>query len=677
MVKQLSSILNSYLIIGSLESDSNETRLRKSSLLLIPLIIGIAAFLWGLIYFAFEHYLSASIPLSYSLISVFNIWHLAKTKNITPLLITQLTLVLFLPFVLMWSLGGFAAGSFVLIWAFYAPIAALIYQSRKSALQWLAGFFILTLISAAIDQSLITSIKAMPPLVIELFFILNISAGSAGIFFIIQHFMKEKEKSADAMLLKKHHALLQSTEELKTANGKLEQLSRHDTLTQLTNRFHLSEKLEEFIQFSNRQQQQFAVFFIDLDKFKLINDTYGHPMGDRVLIAASERLKNIARSEDVLARFGGDEFVLIAHNTTANDSKPVAKRIIETFTGPFEIDHILLHITPSIGIALYPENGQTPTALLKNADTAMYRAKDCGRNNFLYYSEQLTADVANRMNIENMLRHALERNEFSLRFQIQVDTLHQRIYGIEVLLRWQQTNEGFIPPDQFIPIAEDSGQIYAIGKWVLQQSCQFMQHLLSEGFELNHISINVSGIQFLHEQFMADVAQILEESGLQGKHLELELTESAIMNDGPKTIGGLHALSNMGIALSIDDFGTASLIGSTNIGDFVMDSVAWLFGNTYLDGSQTFFYMTVDIDGGAGIGNDFNIALDGLDPLNSFGIAEPKTKTNLGLFDGEIFTINTGPVINFFEDFVSGIPGDWTSPPSARSARRVPFEGLR
>jgi diguanylate cyclase (GGDEF)-like protein len=556
MVKLLSSILNRYLTIGSLASDSKDARLRNESLLLIPLIIGIAAFVWGLIYTAFEHYLSATIPLSYSLISVFNIWQLAKTKNIVPLLRIQLTLILFLPFLLMWSLGGFASGSFVFIWAFYAPIGALIYQSKKSAIQWLLGFFILTLISAAIDQSLMTSIKAMPTLAIELFFILNISAGSTGIFYIIQYNMKAKEKNADAILRKKHIALLQSTEKLKLAHEKLEQLSRHDTLTQLTNRAHLSEKLEEFIQRSDRQQLQFAVFFIDLDKFKFINDTYGHPVGDHVLVAASERLKNIARAEDVLARFGGDEFVFIVHSNTANDVLPVAERIIEAFKEPFEIDHVLLHMTPSIGIALYPENGLTTTALLKNADIAMYNAKNGGGNNVSYYSEQLTADIASRMNIENMLRYALERKELSLRFQIQVDTMHRRIYGIEVLLRWQQTDEGFIPPDQFIPIAEDSGQIYAIGKWVLEQSCQFMQHLLSEGIELDHISVNVSSIQFRHENFIADVAKILEKTGLQGKHLELELTESIIMNDGFKTIGDLHTLSEMGISLSIDDFGT-------------------------------------------------------------------------------------------------------------------------
>jgi diguanylate cyclase (GGDEF)-like protein len=556
MAKPLSSILNSYLAIGHSDSDNEDLRLKKSSVLLIPLIIGIAAVLWGFIYIAFERYLSASIPLSYGVISALNIWHLAKTKNIAPLLITQLTLVLLLPFFLMWSLGGFAAGSFVFIWAFYAPITALIYQSEQHATRWLGGFIVLTVISATLDPALITNIEAMPILAIELFFILNISVGSVGIFFIIQHFIKEKEKSADAILQKEHNTLLQRTTELKKANEKLQQLAHHDTLTQLTNRSHLSEKLKEYIQFAQRQKQQFAVFFIDLDKFKHINDTYGHPMGDHILIAASERLKKIARAEDIVARFGGDEFVFIIQNSTANDAMPVAKRIIDSFSTPFKIDDIPLHITPSIGIALYPENGQTPAALLKNADTAMYRTKRDGRNNFSYYSVALTVEITRRMHIESMLRHALEREEFSLRFQMQVDTRNNQIYGIEALLRWHQADEGFIPPNVFIPIAEDSGQIYAIGKWVLKQSCQFMQQLLSEGFDINHISVNVSGTQFIHEHFIPDVIRILEETGLHAKHLELELTESVIMNDRPQTLANLHTLSGLGIALSVDDFGT-------------------------------------------------------------------------------------------------------------------------
>ena len=556
MGKGIPDILNRYLAIGSLSSDSEDLRLKKASLLWIPLIIGIAAFLWGMIYIAFERPLSASIPLSYAVISVLNVWHLAKTKNITPLLLTQLTLVLLLPFLLMWSLGGFAAGSFVFIWAFYAPITALIYLSEQHATRWLGGFIALTIISAVIDSSLKTLFPPMPTLAIELFFILNISAGSLGIFFIIKHFMDSKEKNANALLRKEHQALLQTTVELKKANEQFEQLAHHDSLTDLINRNYLSRRLQECIGFAERQQQEFSVLFIDLDKFKHINDTYGHPIGDQVLITASKRLKQIARAKDVVARFGGDEFVFIVQDSTANDASHVARRILNIFTTPFEVNDVSLHISPSIGIARFPKNGQTPTALLKNADTAMYRAKHDGRNNYSYYSAELTTEVTRRVHLENMLRDALMGEELTLRFQLQVDTLRKQIYGVEVLLRWHQADEGFIPPDLFIPIAEESGQIYDIGKWVLKQSCLFMQRLLAEGYDLDHISVNVSGNQFLDKRFITDVSEILAETGLQGKHLELELTESVIMNDHTNTLEALHTLSNMGIALSVDDFGT-------------------------------------------------------------------------------------------------------------------------
>jgi diguanylate cyclase (GGDEF)-like protein len=557
MLAQLESILITYQKLGNAENDSTDLRLRKASLLLIPLIIGVLAIPWGLIYIGFGYYLSAAIPLSYSVISALSIWYLAKTKNIIPMLQTQLLLVLFLPFCLMWSLGGFAAGSFVMIWAFYAPIAALIYESEQRAMQWFLGFVTLVIISGLIDQSLISSIQTMPVIAIELFFVLNLSMGSIGIFFIIQHFIKEKEKSADALLQKEHTALLQTTAELRQAHNDLEQLAHHDPLTQLTNRARLSHRLDQLIHAAKRSQHKFAIFFIDLDNFKHINDTYGHPMGDHILVAASERLKAIARAEDVIARFGGDEFVFAVQlNDLATDTLPVAKRILESFSDTFEINGVTLHITPSIGIALYPDNGGSTDMLLKNADTAMYRAKHNGRNNFCYYSEQLTTEIASRMDIEGMLRHALERDEFSLRFQVQVDAIQQKIHGLEVLLRWHQQDKGFIPPDIFIPISEDSGQIYAIGHWVIEQSCQFMVQLLSQGYDLPHISINVSGIQFMHEQFVFDVKHILQKTGLEAKYVELELTESVIMNDRSQTLSNLHQLADMGIALSIDDFGT-------------------------------------------------------------------------------------------------------------------------
>lgn len=557
MKDEFRTFIQSCMSIGASPDDSEALRLKKSSLILVPIIIGTAAFLWGMIYIALDHYISASIPLSYSVISAFNLWHLHKTKNIIPLQKTQLILVLLLPFFLMWSLGGFALGSFVFIWAFFAPIAALTYD-REAALYWFYAFLALVVLSTLIDQTLIeTHTTFMPQVAIEIFFLLNISAGLSGLYFLIKHFIDEKEKNASRRLRKEHEALVQRTEELNKANLKLKHLALHDTLTQLPNRASLSHELNQTIGRSKRQKEQFAVFFIDLDKFKQINDSYGHSVGDQILIETSERLKRVARSGDTVFRLGGDEFVIIVNGIESiDDSITVANRIIQIFTSTFEINDLQLHLTPSIGIALYPENGILPEILLKNADTAMYRAKQEGRNNFSYYSEELTTMVSERIKYENMLRKALEREELSLRYQIQVDIVNQQIHGIEVLLRWHHPEEGMIPPSVFIPIAEDIGQIYSIGEWVLKKSCQFMKQLISDGFKLEHMSVNVSGIQFLHKQFVPLIAQILKETGLNGKHLELEITESVIMDDRMKSIEALHKLTSMGISLSIDDFGT-------------------------------------------------------------------------------------------------------------------------
>ena len=344
---------------------------------------------------------------------------------------------------------------------------------------------------------------------------------------------------------------------IKQSEEHLKFLAHHDALTLLPNRTSLSLELEQAIHRAERQEQQFAIYFIDLDQFKHINDSLGHDIGDRILVKTSERLKQIARNEDTVSRLGGDEFVFIAETIkTIHDSSTVAERIIAIFNTSFEIEDLQLYVTPSIGIALYPDNGITPDELLKNADAAMYRAKLDGRNNFSYYSEELTIKAAERVKYENMLRHALENGELSLYYQPQIDIVQKKIQGIEVLLRWEHPTEGLISPDTFIPIAEDSGQICAIGQWVLQKSCQFMKQLISDGVELNHISVNVSGIQFLRGQFVEYVEQLLKDIGLEGRYLQLEITESIVMNDKIKSIEALNKLAKIGISLSIDDFGT-------------------------------------------------------------------------------------------------------------------------
>lgn len=555
MTVPFSRILARYQQLGSSPADDPVTRLKKASLLLIPLFVGPLSLSLTLFYAAAGHIYASLVPFAYCLISAFNIWHISQSRRLNPFVFTQLSLVLVLPFLFTWLLGGFSASSFVCIWAIYAPIGALIFQSYHHAMRWFSGFLLLLISTAFIDRLLAQSIPPPPVAIIELFTVLNFAISTIGILFILQYFMREQEKSADAQLQKKHHSLLERTEELKQAHRDLQQLAHHDPLTQLANRTQLSHHLNSLLSMSS---SHFAIFFIDLDKFKQINDNYGHTIGDNTLLAASKRLQGIARAQDFIARFGGDEFILVA-TLDEHDHEPhtLAQRILAAFSDAFIIGDFTFHITTSIGIAVYPDHGTTSETLLKHADTAMYSAKHHGRNNFCYYTEQLSADVALNMEIDSMLRQAIEQDSLSLHYQVQIDSQARSIYGIEALLRWHPHQyEHAIPPTTFIPIAEENGQIYAIGRWVIQQACEFMMRLLQQGHSLTHISVNVSGVQFMHEQFTHDIDAILKATGLPSHYLELELTESMIMNDRLQTIETLQALSERGIALSIDDFGT-------------------------------------------------------------------------------------------------------------------------
>ena len=344
---------------------------------------------------------------------------------------------------------------------------------------------------------------------------------------------------------------------IKQSEEHLKFLAHHDPLTGLSNRTDLDIKIEKLIKRVQRNEQGFALFFIDLDQFKHINDSLGHSVGDQILVEVAKRLTSLARYEDVVSRLGGDEFVVLTEAVQEiHESVSVAERIIHQFDSPFFIEKLQLHVTPSIGIALYPENGRDAETLLKNADAAMYRAKLDGRNNFAYYSEELTTRAAERIKYENFLHQAVKKGEFLLHFQPQINIQKNHIHSVEALLRWQHPKEGMIPPEIFIPIAEESGVICEIGDWVLKESCLFMKQLLEQGIELDHISVNVSGFQFVRGQFVKRVAEILNETGLDANRLELEITESMIMNEKTKSIEALSALGELGISLAIDDFGT-------------------------------------------------------------------------------------------------------------------------
>ncbi len=329
-------------------------------------------------------------------------------------------------------------------------------------------------------------------------------------------------------------------------------MAYHDSLTGLPNRAFLHELMTEMIQKENNENEMFAVLFIDLDRFKNINDTLGHRMGDRLLIAVSERLLDSIDEEHIASRLSGDEFVILLPNSDEVIAAKIAKRIIDQLSRPFLIGNNELYITPSIGISMFPQDGEEP---LKNADTAMYQAKSQGKNNFQFFTKEFDRKLNDKMILENELRKALEREEFTLFYQPQVDITTGKMIGIEALIRWQHPKMGMISPIEFIPLAEETGLIIPIGNWVLYQACHQNQVWQDAGFEPIPISVNVSLRQFMQKDFVQIVEKVLQQTNLAPKYLELEITESVTM-DIAYTECVLTSLQDLGLKVSMDDFGT-------------------------------------------------------------------------------------------------------------------------
>lgn len=339
------------------------------------------------------------------------------------------------------------------------------------------------------------------------------------------------------------------------AKRRIEELAYSDTLTSLPNRVMLGERIEFARTWSTREQRSFAVLFIDLDRFKQINDSLGHQFGDRVLIEAARRIRNCLRQCDTAARLGGDEFLLLLHDIDARGAEATASRILIALSQPYELDAMTMHLTCSIGIALYPTDGETADDLIKNADTAMYRVKEEGRAGFRFYQRQMNNDFLARIQLEQAMREALRLERFRLCYQPQVNLADGAILGVEALIRWSDPELGDIPPTRFIPQAEESGLIVAIGRWVLNEAIRQASHWHRQGLALR-VAVNVSAMQFQNAEFVPTVATALERSGLPPARLELELTESILIRDADAALLRLQALADLGVRLSIDDFGT-------------------------------------------------------------------------------------------------------------------------
>ncbi len=333
--------------------------------------------------------------------------------------------------------------------------------------------------------------------------------------------------------------------------------AQHDLLTSLPNRLLLNDRITQAIALARRQNKPTAVIFLDLDRFKYINDSLGHAIGDELLQSVSKRLLANVRASDTVSRQGGDEFViLLSEITHLGDAATSARKILLSLNAPHSIRGQDLRIDGSIGISVYPEDGQDAETLIKNADTAMYHAKESGRNNFQFFKAEMNLKAVERQSLESSLRCALEREEFLLHYQPKVNLDTGEITGVEALIRWQQPDRGLLQPAQFVPIAEDCGLIVQIGRWVLREACRQARAWQKAGLPLLPIAVNVSAVEFRDEGFVGGVRAILSETGLEARYLELELTEGVLMEHAESTAAVLQELKTMGVHLAVDDFGT-------------------------------------------------------------------------------------------------------------------------
>jgi diguanylate cyclase len=367
----------------------------------------------------------------------------------------------------------------------------------------------------------------------------------------------ENDRLVRDQMLRLEEVITTRTRGLEAANQQLRHLATHDPLTGLPNRVLLDDRLHQAIAHADRDMRAFAVLVCDLDRFKLINDSLGHRAGDELLQEVARRLSTVVRTADTVARFGGDEFVLIGTSIAdADDAAGLASRVMDVLQAPVRIAAIDIHTSPSIGIAMYPDDGTTTQALLARADAAMYSAKQNGRGNFRRYSPGMHAGTEDRVQLESDLHNAVTSNQFALYYQPKVDTRTGEVRSAEALIRWLHPTRGVVSPADFIPLAEECGLIGAIGAWVIREACRQARAWQKEGVPPLRVSVNLSASQFRDSGLVDNIRTALVNEGLEARYLEVELTESAVMSDPEQSIAILEQLSAMGVLVSVDDFGT-------------------------------------------------------------------------------------------------------------------------
>ena len=353
-------------------------------------------------------------------------------------------------------------------------------------------------------------------------------------------------------------ALFSDITKIKNSNAKIEYLAHHDPLTNLPNRLLLKARLSKSIEKCNDLQQRLAIFFIDIDNFKIINDTYGHSIGDRIINLVAQRLQKNIRKNDTISRIGGDEFIIVVEDIVEQKNiQKIAQKILNDFLEPIKLEEYLFDTTISMGISIYPNNGLNAEDLIKHADTAMYSAKNAGRNQFQFYKKEMTSEIFEKIVMKQEISDAIKNNEFEVYYQPQIDIKTNKIISAEALLRWNHKSLGIISPDDFIPHAEETKLIIPLGDFVLRTACSFMKKLHKENLLIDgKIAVNISAIQLKHSDIYNTVFENLKATNLDARFLELELTETFIMENVEESIVILNNLKNIGVQLSIDDFGT-------------------------------------------------------------------------------------------------------------------------
>jgi diguanylate cyclase len=367
----------------------------------------------------------------------------------------------------------------------------------------------------------------------------------------------ENDRLVRDQMLRLEEVITTRTRGLEAANQQLRHLATHDALTGLPNRALLDDRLQQAIAHADRDMRSFALLVCDLDRFKLINDSLGHRAGDELLQEVASRLNAVVRTADTVARIGGDEFVLIGTSISdAEDAAGLAARVIDVLQAPVRIAAIDIHTSPSIGIAMYPDDGTTIQALLAHADAAMYSAKQHGRGNFRRYEPGMHAGTEDRVQLESDLHNAVTLNQFQLYYQPKVDTRSGAVRSAEALIRWVHPTRGIVSPADFIPLAEECGLIGPIGAWVIREACRQARAWQDDGVPALRVSVNLSASQFRDSGLVESIRRALDDARLQPRYLEVELTESAVMSDPEQSIAILEHLSAMGVLVSVDDFGT-------------------------------------------------------------------------------------------------------------------------